>query len=99
MMRKSKKSLKKREKRKRKWKMRRNKKKRPRVKLVHPQGQALEAVGVDALGGHVDVGVVVHPKPFFSPRETMFCLFFSQLKKKKCASPISNTIHGFKNIY
>ena len=62
---------------------RRNKKKRPRVKLVHPQGQALEAVGVDALGGHVDVGVVVHLKPFFSPRETMFCLFFSQLKKKK----------------
>ena len=66
---------------------RRNKKKRPRVRLrlrlVLPQGQALEAVGVDALGGHVDVGVVVHPKPFFSPRETMFCLFFSQLKKKK----------------
>ena len=62
---------------------RRNKKKRPRVKLVHPQGQALEAVGVDALGGHVDVGVVVHLKPFFSPRETMFCFVFSQLKKKK----------------
>ena len=74
-------------------KMTRNKKKRVRLSLVHPQGQALGVVGVDALDMHVGVGVVVHPKLFFSPRETMFCLFFSQLKKKKkiCASSISNT--------
>ena len=81
---------------------RRNKKKRPRVRLnlVHPQGQALGVVGVDALDGHVDVGVVVHPKPFFSPRETMFCLFFSQLKKKKrFVHHLFPILHGFKNIY
>ena len=63
------------------------------MRLVHPQGQALEAVGVDALGGHVDVGVVVHPKPiFFTPRNhVLFVFFAAQEKKKICASPISNT--------
>merc|ERR1712008_151944 len=96
-------SLKTWEKRRRKWKIRRNKKKRPRVRLslVRPQGQALEAVGVDALDGHVDVGVVVHPKPIFStPRNhVLFVFFAAQEKRKICASPISNTIHGFMNIY
>ena len=72
-----------------------------RLNLVHPQGQALGVVGVDALEGHVDVGVVVHPKPiFFTPRNhVLFVFFAAQEKKKICASPISNNIHGFKNIY
>ena len=64
---------------------RRNKKKRPRVRLslVRPQGQALEAVGVDALDGHVGVGVVVHPKLIFHPAKPCFVCFFRSSRKKK----------------
>merc|ERR1719273_2109352 len=49
---------------------------RLRLKLVRPQGQALGDVGVDVLDGHVDVGVVVHPKPFFHPAKPCFVCFF-----------------------
>ena len=56
---------------------------RVRLRLVLPQGQALGAVGVDALGGHVDVGVVVHPKPiFFTPRNHVLFVFFAAQEKK-----------------
>ena len=81
---------------------RRNKKKRPRVRLnlVHPQGQALGVVGVDALDGHVDVGVVVHPKPFFfTPRNRVLFVFFAAQEKKRFVHHLFPILHGFKNIY
>merc|ERR1719400_771321 len=57
---------------------------RLRLRLVRPQGQALGHVGVDVLDGHVDVGVDVHPKPFFlTLRKRVLFVFFSQLTKEK----------------
>ena len=79
---------------------RRNKKKRPRVRLVHPQGQALEAVGVDALGGHVDVGVVVHPKPiFFTPRNHVLFVFFAAQEKKRFVHHLFPILYMVSRIY
>ena len=82
---------------------RRNKKKRPRVRLrlslVHPQGQALGVVGVDVLDGHVDVGVVVHPKLIFHPAKPCFVCFFAAQERKRFVLYLFPILHGFKNTY
>ena len=69
------------------------------LSLVHPQGQALEAVGVDALDEHVGVGVVVHPKFIFYPSKPCFVCFFAAQERKKIVHYLFQILHGFKNIF
>ena len=82
---------------------RKNKKKRPRLRLrlslVRPQGQALGVVGVDALDGHVVVGVVAHHKLTFHPTKPCFVCFFAAQERKKIVHYMFQILHGFKNIF